>query len=416
MSPQSLDAMLDHAPLPWRNLSVLAASQAVLMTCISLMLATSALIGKSLSTPGLASLPLAVQYLGTLLALYPVACLLARRPVRQVFALGALIGAGGFAMAALGIATGQFALFVMAGLAIGVFGAVGQYYRFVAADAVPPVWRSTAISLTLSGGLVAAVAGPALACWSRHLLPVEFAASLLFLVGLALLAALLAGAMRLPTHAAASASLGEESMVISLPKLLAQRSDLRLAVLAAVLGYALMNILMTATPLAMLCSHLDFEASSRVIQWHVVAMFLPSFFTGHLIRRWGAPGVMLAGCAAVAACIAFALGGEALVDFERALILLGIGWNFLYVGASGYLVERCPVSHRASLQAINDMLVFATVAAATFGAAPLVDHYGWAWLNRAAIPVVIVLAGLLVHHLWQNARMRMPSTQANSHV
>lgn len=392
---------------PWRNLALLAASQAALMTCISLMLATSALIGKSLATPALASLPLAVQYLGTLFALYPVARLLARRRPATVFAGGALCGALGFALAALGIASGSFALFALAGLAIGAFGAVGQYYRFVAADAVAPELRSTAISLTLSGGLVAALAGPALARWSRHLLVPEFTASLGLLAGLALLAAGLAAALRLPAKVAdnspatSAAAAGERQ---SLLVLLAQRSDLRLAVLAAVIGYALMNLLMTATPLAMLCSRLDFAASSTVIQWHVVAMFLPSFFTGHLIRRWGAPTVMLAGCAATAASIAVALGGHTLADFEGALILLGIGWNFLYIGATGYLVERSPASHRASLQAANDMLVFASVATATFAAAPLIDRYGWPWLNTAALPAILLLALLLLREIGRERR------------
>ena len=392
---------------PWRNLALLAASQAALMTCISLMLATSALIGKSLATPALASLPLAVQYLGTLFALYPVARLLARRRPATVFAGGALCGALGFALAALGIASGSFALFALAGLAIGAFGAVGQYYRFVAAGAVAPELRSTAISLTLSGGLVAALAGPALARWSRHLLAPEFTASLGLLAGLALLAAGLAAALRLPAKATdnppatSAVAAGERQSLLAL---LAQRSDLRLAVLAAVIGYALMNLLMTATPLAMLCSRLDFAASSTVIQWHVVAMFLPSFFTGHLIRRWGAPTVMLAGCAATVASIAVALGGHTLADFEGALILLGIGWNFLYIGATGYLVERSPASHRASLQAANDMLVFASVATATFAAAPLVDRYGWPWLNTAALPAILLLALLLLREIVRERR------------
>ncbi|WP_371322396.1 MFS transporter [Dechloromonas sp. ZY10] len=391
---------------PWRNLALLAASQAALMTCISLMLATSALIGKSLATPALASLPLAVQYLGTLFALYPVARLLVRRNPATVFAGGALCGAVGFALAALGIASGSFALFALAGLAIGAFGAVGQYYRFVAADAVAPELRSTAISLTLSGGLIAALAGPALARWSRHLLAPEFAASLGLLAGLALLAALLARGLRLPAKAAqAQPSAAGTAAPQPLRALLAQRSDLRLAVLAAVIGYALMNLLMTATPLAMLCSRLDFAASSTVIQWHVVAMFLPSFFTGQLIRRWGAPTVMLAGCAATVASIGVALGGSTLADFEGALILLGIGWNFLYIGATGYLVERCPASHRASLQATNDMLVFASVALATFAAAPLVDRHGWAWLNTAALPVILWLALLLLRQIGRERRM-----------
>lgn len=375
-----------------RNVLLLALSQAAVMTCISLLLASSVLIGARLASPAWATVPLAVQYLGTLLALYPVARLINRYGQRPVFYGGALFGALGLAMAAAAIWLGSFVLFALAGGVIGIFSAVGQYYRFAAADAVPLERRSSAISLTLSGGVLAALAGPSLARWTRDAFAPAFAASFLALVGVALLAAFLATRLRLARPLPAETA----AVPASFMPLLGQ-PDFLLAVVVGVVGYALMNLLMTATPLAMLCSRLDFAATATVIQWHVVAMFAPSFFTGTLIRRLGVLPVMLLGGFSMLGCIGVAVNGETLAHFELALILLGIGWNFLYVGATTRLVECCPPAHKARVQAFNDSLVFLAIAGVTFSSGPLVDRFGWQALNLwAALPVgalILVVAG-----------------------
>lgn len=189
-----------------RNILLLALSQAAVMTSISLVLASSVVIGASLATPALATLPLAMQYLGTMLVLYPLGWLIARYGQRPVFIGGALIGALGLALAAMGIWLGSFALFVLAGGLVGVFNAVGQYYRFAAAESVTVNLRSKAISLTLSGGVLAALLGPNLARWTRDMLPQPFAASFLALVGIALLAVVLATGLRLKPPAPVVAS------------------------------------------------------------------------------------------------------------------------------------------------------------------------------------------------------------------
>lgn len=375
-----------------RNVLLLALSQAAVMTCISLLLASSVLIGARLASPAWATVPLAVQYLGTLLALYPVARLINRYGQRPVFCGGALFGALGLAMAAAAIWLGSFVLFALAGGVIGIFSAVGQYYRFAAADAVPLERRSSAISLTLSGGVLAALAGPSLARWTRDAFAPAFAASFLALVGVALLAAFLATRLRLARPLPAETAAVPASFMPLL-----RQPDFLLAVVVGVLGYALMNLLMTATPLAMLCSRLDFAATATVIQWHVVAMFAPSFFTGTLIRRLGVLPVMLLGGFSMLGCIGVAVNGETLAHFELALILLGIGWNFLYVGATTRLVECCPPAHKARVQAFNDSLVFLAIAGVTFSSGPLVDRFGWQALNLwAALPVgalILVVAG-----------------------
>ena len=389
-----------------RNVLLLALSQAAVMTSVSLVLASSVLIGARLASPALSTLPLAVQYLGTLLALYPMAGLIQRYGHGPVFCGGALLGALGLALAAAGIWLGSFLLFALAGGLVGVFNAVGQAYRFAAAEAVPAERRSSAISLTLSGGVLAAMAGPSLARWTKDALAVPFAASFLALVGVALLAAWLATRLRLPVPAT-SASDGPAQPLSPLLR----RADFRLAVVVGVVGYGLMNLLMTATPLAMLCSHLGFAETATVIQWHVVAMFAPSFFTGSLIQRLGVLPVMLLGGLCMLACIGVAVNGESLAHFELALIFLGIGWNFLYVGATARLVECCPPAQKVRVQAFNDSLIFFAIAGITFSSGALVDLFGWRALNLyAAIPVVLVLLAIV----WQWQAGLRPRSAAGS--
>lgn len=375
-----------------RNILLLALSQAAVMVSISLVLAASVVIGVSLATPALATLPLAIQYLGTMLALYPLARLIARYGQRPVFVGGALIGALGLALAAWGIWQRSFVLFTMASGLVGAFNAVGQYYRFAAAEAVPAGLRSKAISLTLSGGVLAALAGPNLARWTRDMLAQPFSASFLALASVAILAALLASGLRLkqPTPSV---------VPVKAPFLpLFRRPDFLLAVVGGVVGYALMNLLMTATPLAMMCSNLGFPETATVIQWHVLAMFAPSFFTGSLILRFGALPVMLLGGLSMVGSIGVAVNGETLVHFELALVLLGIGWNFLYVGATARLLECCPQALKAHVQAFNDSLVFLAIAGVTFSAGKLVDRHGWLALNLyAAIPLLLLMAAIV----WQ---------------
>ena len=372
-----------------RNILLLALSQAAVMTSISLVLASSVVIGTSLATPAMATLPLAMQYFGTMLVLYPLARLIARYGQQPVFIGGALIGALGLALAAVGIWQRSFVLFALAGGLVGVFNAVGQYYRFAAAETVSVNLRSKAISLTLSGGVLAALAGPNLARWTRDMLPQPFAASFLALVGVALMSAVLATGLRLKKPAPVMVD-------VSTPFLpLLRRPDFLLAVIGGVVGYALMNLLMTATPLAMMCSHLGFAETATVIQWHVVAMFAPSFFTGSLILRFGILPVMLLGGLSMLGCIGIAVNGETLGHFELALVLLGIGWNFLYVGATARLVECCPPQQKAQVQAFNDTLVFFAVASVTFSTGGLMDRYGWVTLNLyAAIPVMLLMLAI----------------------
>lgn len=373
---------------------LLALSQAALITTIGLVLSASALIGRELASPGLATLPLAVQYLATTALLYPAARLGERFGRRPVFVGGAALGAVGLLAAAWGVRDGSFAVFVAAGVPIGAFSAVGQYYRFAAAEAVAPERRASAVSLTLAGGVLAAVAGPALARWSRDLLLPSFTASFLILAVVAAGAAVLALGLRLPHMGPTAVAMqGAGRRVRSLREVAGDRR-LVLAVAAGVVGYGVMNLLMTATPLAMMCVDLPFEDTASVIQWHLVAMFAPSFFTGALIRRIGVVTVIVAGCAMTAGSIGVAAWGEqGVAEFHLSLIVLGVGWNFLYVGATVLLAGRCRPAEKGLFQAVNDTLMFLAVAVVTLASAGLVDHLGWPVLNLVAlVPVVAVVA------------------------
>lgn len=379
-----------------RNVPLLALTQAALMTTVSLVLSSSALIGLQLASPDLATVPLAIQYFATMLVLYPAARLMESHGRRTVFCIGALLGALGLALAAAGIRFGSFTLFAGAGCLIGIFNAVGQYYRFAAADAVPVEHKSIAISLTLTGGVLAAIAGPLLARWTKEALEPSFYASFLALSGVALFGALLSAGLKLPPmnpgqHSEKSRPLAE----------IAANPRFGLAVLGGGIGYAIMCLLMTATPLAMLCSRLSFAQTATVIQWHVVAMFAPSFFTGSLIQRHGALPVMLCGCLLNLASIAVSLNGETLPHFELALILLGIGWNFLYVGATALLTETYRPAEKSRIQAINDTLVFLGVTVATLLSGRLVNTLGWQSVNiYASLPILIVMAAILRQMKW----------------
>lgn len=379
------------------NIALLALSQASMMTVISLVLSSSALIGLQLSSPDLATLPLAVQYLATMILLYPIARLMERYGRKLIFLIGALFGAIGLSIAAIGINFGSFMLFALAGFLIGIFNAVGQYYRFAAAEAVPGNSKSIAISLTLTGGILAAIAGPILARYTKNILQPTFLASFISLIVVALLGAFFASRMTL-------ARVSKEDNAGSKRSLyeLGRNPRFLLAVSGGVIGYSIMNLLMCATPLAMLCAQLDFSQTATVIQWHIVAMFAPSLFTGILIRKIGVYVVMLLGCMAILLGVVVAINGHELVYFELALIFLGVGWNFLYIGSTTLLTETYRPIEKSLVQSFNDTLVFLSVTIATFFSARLVNNFGWEAINiYASIPIILLALGI-IFIMWSN--------------
>lgn len=383
------------------NVFLLALCQAMMMTGVSLVLSSSALVGAELAAhPILATLPLSLQYLTTMLVMIPVSRAMQRRGRRPVFVAGALIGAVGMGLATYGIAIGSFALFAAAGILVGMHNAVGQFYRFAAAEAADSERKSRAISLTLAGGVLAAFLGPNLARLTRDAMAPAFSASFLALCVTTLIAAALASRLRLPAADAGAAAEGTGRPMMEI----ARQPAFVVAVAAATLGYASMNLIMTATPLAMTCQHQAFDDIAWVIQWHIVAMFAPSFFTGDLIRRVGVLAVIAVGALLELACIAVNLAGTGVAHFNAALILLGVGWNFLYVGGTSLLTETYRPEERGRVQGLNDTLVFTSVTLSSLAAGGLVNLYGWETVNLAVIPGMLAVLLLGARLAWRQRR------------
>ena len=274
-----------------RNIILLSLSQAVLITGTSTLLASSAIVGLALAGhKSLATMPLALLFLAQMVTTIPASLYMARVGRRLGFMTSALFGLAGAAVATAGVINASFSIFCLGTTLIGMFNGFGQYYRFTAAEVAPEDYRSRAISYVLVGGVIAAFAGPNLANWSRHSLSAEFAGSYACLIGLYLLAFGFASLLQIPKPAAVSRSPGGRPLSV-----IARQPAYLVAVASAMVGYGVMNFIMIATPLAMHGYAHAFSDTAFVIQWHIFGMFIPSFFTGHLIRRFGTANIMLSG-------------------------------------------------------------------------------------------------------------------------
>lgn len=375
----------------YRNVPLLATSQAMMMISNSLILTTSALVGLSLATDkSLATLPLAVQFIAIMLTSIPASYLMSRIGRKRGFIVAVGFGVTGSFLAMTAIINNDFWLFVIAAIFIGMFNGFGIYYRFAAADAVAPEMKSKAISFVMAGGLIAAFIGPSLANISRNWIEnAQFAgsyASLLVVYGVSLGVLML---LKLPTqykkdsnrHVEPARPLG---VIIKQPKFI-------VALICGMFGYGVMSLVMTATPLAMKHHAMPFSDTSFVIQWHVVAMFAPSFFTGQLIQRFGLNNILFAGAISGFACVIINLLGTSISHFWVALVLLGVSWNFLFIGATTLLTETYTPNERAKVQAVNEFVVFTTVALASLSAGTLQHLYGWRIVNIGVLPLLTLI-------------------------
>ena len=383
-----------------RNVILLGLGLALAMTGSSLIMTVSALAGQMLAADKrLATLPLALQFAMTMVATIPASLLMRRIGRRAGFSIGQGIGLVAAALAAYGIFLGSFALFAVGSAMFGIHNAFWQYYRFAAADTASPEFRSRAISLVLSGGVVAAVCGPELAKWSRDLIETApFAGAYGMIVVLCIGAIAILQFIRIPSPSPAQRRDSGRPL-----KVIARQPVFLVAVLAAMVGYSVMSLVMTATPLAMVGHHHAFADAAFVIQWHALGMFAPSFFTGNLIRRFGVLNIIVVGAVMNLACVAINLTGMGMVQFWSALVLLGIGWNFMFVGATTLLTETYTPAERAKAQGLNDVLVFAAVTVAGFSSGALHNAFGWEAVNYGVV-VPVVLA--LLATLWLRARRR----------
>ena len=391
-----------------RNVLLLAACQAMLMTGGALLIATSALVGFRLATDkALATLPLAMQMLASMLTTIPASLLMQRYGRRAGFLLGSTIGISGAGLATYAIVSSSFMLFVLGAALSGMFAGFGNYYRFAAADVATADYRSTAISYVMAGGVIAAFIGPNLAHWTSAWLAAPFAGSYLALAAILLLSFATQLFLDIPRPAHETIGSGRTLGAI------ARQPVFVVAAIGGMLGYGIMALVMTATPLAMHDHHYVFGDTAFVIKWHVLGMFAPSFFTGHLIRRFGVLQVMLAGSLLSAVCIGVNLTGTSLSHFWLALFLLGVGWNFLFIGATTLLTETYAPEEKAKTQALNDFMVFSTVTVAVLSAGSLQHHLGWRAVNYGVMPLIAVT---MIAVVWLLRQRRSATLASDSSV
>ena len=369
-----------------RNVLLLAFSQAVTLSAVVMSMTLAAILGANLAPDrGLATLPIAVMVIGTALASLPAALLMRRHGRRAGFVIGAALGVSGSLLSALALHRSSFTLFVVGHLLLGSFQGFANYYRFAAIEATDAAHSSRAISWVVAGGVVAAFLGPQLGQWGRDWIAGGlFVGSYLAQGALGVVAMALLSQVRLPPVAAAL-----EGDARPMREILTQPA-LRASVLGTAVGYAVMIMVMTATPLAMLGCGLPGTSVTPVIQWHVVSMFAPSFFTANLVERHGAPRVMQIGFVLLLCHVAVVLLGIEFLHFFSGLILLGIGWNFAFIGGTALLTQSLRPAEQLKVQAINEFAVFGVVGLASLSAGWLYDRFGWTALNLAVVPLLIV--------------------------
>jgi MFS family permease len=365
--------------------------------------AVNGLVGLQLAPLGwMATLPLTAYVGGGALA----ASLVARHQRafgrRRCFQYGLLVAIASAAVCAVAAMTRNFWLLVAATMAAGYYSANAALYRFAAIELVDTAHKEKAISWVLTGGILGGVIGPNLAGATRDVMAQPFAGAYVALMAVAALSWLLMSRIQFPPLVdAASAAQGPGRTV----RELARQPSFVVAIAAAALGYGVMNLLMAASPIAMQqCSH-PFSAIALVLETHVLAMFVPSFFTGHLIRRFGVLPVMVCGVLLNLACVLFALSGQDVMHFVGALVMLGLGWNFLYIGGTTLLTDTYLPQEKTRAQAAMDTTVLATMAVTSFSSGALVTTGGWQWMNWGSLVPMTAAAMALVWLARHRSRM-----------
>ena len=390
----------------YRNIFLLACCQALLLTNASGLIAMNGLVGYSLvETKTIATLGATTYVLGSALSTMPMSLWMAKVGRRRGFMTGALINIGGCALAVLALSLASFALYCIATAVIGIYNAVGLQYRFAAAEVATRADRARAISLVLAGGIGGGFLGPAITRWGKDLFSAPFLGSFMLLAAVALIALAVQSQVHVPKPTAEERAGGGRSLgeIVRQPVFV-------VAALSAALGYGLMNLLMTATPLAMdFCSH-PYSLAAMVISWHVVGMYAPGFVTGSLISRFGVVNMILAGVVVMATGALVALTGNNLAHFLVALVLIGAGWNFMYTGGTTLLTEAYTPAEKSRTQGANDFIVFSTMALSSFSSGALVSAAGWDVMNWAALPFLALVAVVVVWYA--RVRSRMVATPA----
>lgn len=386
-----------------RNVALLAFGQGLFVCSQTTMIFLGAIVGYSLAEDkSLSTVPVSAVILGVASGAIPASLWMRRVGRGAGFMTGGLFAVVGSLTCGAAVWLASFPLFCLGSYLVGWYNAFCMYYRFAAADASEPAFRPKAISLVLAGGVVAAFVGPELAVRTKDLLaPYTFLGCYLTLAALGLVAIGLASGLRIPGLTAAE----RQDSGRPLLEIMRQRTFI-VAVIASMIAYGVMSFTMTATPLAMVACGFQHVQAGTVIQWHVLGMFGPSFFTGHLIARFGLYRVMLVGAALLAVSAGIAIAGVDFANFWAALLLIGVGWNFLFVGATTLLTQAHTPSERAKTQAANDFLVFASTASASFLSGKLLHAFGWETINLLTLPFAAGAAALVLWFAYHAKRAR----------
>jgi MFS family permease len=378
------------------NVLRLAVAQALAGANSTVVYATGAIVGATLApSNALATMPISIFVVGMAACTLPAGVIVQRHGRRAAFLAGTGCGVLTGVLAAAAMVIGSFWLFCAATFFGGAYAAVVLSFRFAAADCAPPERRARALSAVMAGGVFAGVIGPQLVTYTMNLWPpYMFAATFLAQAAVAAISAIVLLGVRLPMPTQAEAASGRRLGAV------ARQPRFITAVICGAVSYLLMNFLMTAAPLAMKMCGLSQASSNLGIQWHVIAMYVPSFFTGRLITRFGAGRVVAAGFALIAASAGVGLTGVSVPYFWLALILLGLGWNFGFVGASALVLECHRPEERTRVQSLNDFIVFGTMVIGSFLSGGLLTSYGWASiLELSFVPLALAVVALGVTSL-----------------
>jgi MFS family permease len=384
-----------------RQVMRLVTAQGLAQTASILVMTVGSLAGSQIAPdPRLATVPISAMILGTVVATVPASMWMARAGRRAGFITGALLGTLGGLVAASGIVVRSFFVLLLGLFLIGTYQAFTLFYRFAASEVSDDGFRPRAISLVLTGGVAAALLGPALAGLGALLFERAYVGSFLILAATSLAAAGVLLGLHVPTPEAQPSQSQPRPLLVIM-----RQPTFAVALFGAATGGGVMVLAMTAMPLAMAQHHHDLSATTVVMQMHVLGMYLPSFFTGALIARFGVLRIMISGAVLLSAHVALSLAGTGLVSFASALTLLGVGWNFLYVGGTTLLTETYHPAERGRAQATNDLLIFVVALASSLTAGMLLQIAGWRLMNAYLLPW---LAAAIIAVLWLGRVRRAP--------
>jgi MFS family permease len=392
-------ALADPNSRARRNVWVLVAAQALLGAQMPMIFTIAGLAGQSLaSNPCWATLPISATVIGSMLSATPLSAIMQRYGRATGFTLGTIGGMIGAAVAAMGLYLASFPLFVLGALFTGIYMSAQGFYRFAAADTASETYRPKAISYVMAGGLLSAVLGPQLVKVTADAMVVPFLGTYLAVIAINLVGMTLFTRLDIPRPRppAAGAPRGRSRMELLRTPVIA------VAVICATVSYALMNLIMTSSPLAVVGCGFETADAANVVTAHVLAMYAPSFVTGHIIARIGAKRVVGLGLVILAAAGAVAMAGVELENFFLALVLLGIGWNFGFIGATSLLAANHTADERGRMQGLNDLIVFGGVTVASLSSGGLMNcsggsvEAGWQAVNMAMVPFLVLAGAALI--------------------